>query len=89
MNLAEVIISSIPQLIFCLIFILKPRWVANLLGYIYWQMGKFTALGKSEDTKKYFFSERTYWFRLLGYIVLILWIVSVYINISNLDRIGS
>jgi len=89
MILIEVIMISILQLLFCLLFILKPKWVANILGYIYWQMGKFTALGKSEDTKKYFFSERTYWFRLFGYIVLIIWIVSVYINISNLNRIGS
>ena len=38
-------------------------------------MSKFTALGKTEESKKYFFAKKPFWFRILGFIFLIFFIV--------------
>lgn len=48
---------------------------ANLAGNIYWRMSKFTALGKTEESKKYFFAKKTIWFRALGFTLLLLFVL--------------
>jgi|GEM_PF-6365249 len=62
----------------------KPLAVAKLLGGIYWRMGKFTALGKSDETKKYFYSQNPFWFRVLGFLIAGLLIVSGFAQLSKL-----
>lgn len=49
--------------------IFKPMTVAKFLGGVYWRGSKFTALGKSEETKKYFYSKNPFWFRFLGFLL--------------------
>ncbi|KQC06420.1 MAG: hypothetical protein APR62_07885 [Smithella sp. SDB] len=59
-------------IIVSLFLVFKPRPFMKFMGDIYWHMFKYTALGKSEETKKYVFGENTYWFRTLGIIMLIM-----------------
>jgi len=64
--------------------IFTPLTVAKFLGGIYWRMGKFTALGKSDETKKYFYSQNPFWFRVLGFLMAGLFIASVFAQFSIL-----
>ena len=62
------------------ILIFKPLAVAKILGDAYWHSGKLTALGKSDETKKYFYSQNPFWFRVLGFLLAVLSIYSVFIR---------
>ena len=80
------LIPLIPVTVFIVcaaLLVFKPEPFMKLFGNIYWHMGKYTALGKSENTKKYFFSENTFWFRALGVIMLIVALVSVLTQTSK------
>ena len=55
-----------------LLLILRPIPLMKFIGTIYWHLGKATALGKSEETKKFFIGENPFWPRVLGTIMLIL-----------------
>ena len=51
------LIPLIPVTVFIVcaaLLVFKPEPFMKLFGNIYWHMGKYTALGKSENTKKYF-----------------------------------
>ena len=71
----EIIPETIVALTFSAMLILRPMACARFVGNIYWHMSKFTALGKTEESKKYFFAEKPFWFRILGFILLIFFIV--------------
>jgi len=70
------ILVTIPGLVLGVFLILKPIAVADLIGRAYWKMSKFTSLGKSEKTRKYFFGNNPYWFRIFGGIITLLWFIS-------------
>ena len=55
----EIILESTLALTFSAMLILRPMACARFVGNIYWHMSKFTALGKTEESKKYFFCEET------------------------------
>jgi hypothetical protein len=50
--------------------IFKPMKVSKFLGGIYWHGSKFTAIGQSEETKQYFYSQNPFWFRVLGILLV-------------------
>ena len=76
---------QITLFITCAVFLIfKPKPFLKFIGNIYWHMGKFTALGKSDNTKKYFIGENTFWFRALGVILLVSGIASLLANIEAL-----
>ncbi len=64
--------------IVCYMLIFKPITVAKFLGGIYWRMGKFTALGKTEQTKKYFYAQNPFWFRAFGFLLFGLLLLSLF-----------
>jgi len=66
-----------------LLLIFKPKPIIKFIGNIYWYMGRFTAIGKSEKTKKYFIGENTFWFRTFGIIMLMIAIVSLFVQINE------
>ena len=51
---------------------LWPQPIARLIGAAYWNMARFTALGKTEDTRRLFFAKKHFWFRVLGVFFVIL-----------------
>ena len=81
----DLMLGVIFQLIVCYMLIFKPLTVAKLLGSIYWRMRKFTALGDSDENKKYFFTENPWWFRVLGILLAGLLIVSIYVQLAKLQ----
>jgi hypothetical protein len=84
-SMIDLMLGVIFQLIVCYMLIFKPLIVAKLLGGIYWRMRKLTALGGSDENKKYFFTESPRWFRVLGILLAGLLIVSVYAQLAKLQ----
>jgi hypothetical protein len=78
------ILGPIFLLIVSYMLIFKPMSVAKFLGGVYWRAGKFTALGKSDETKKYFYAQNPFWFRFLGFLIVGLLIVSFFAQLSKL-----
>ncbi|MFH2044483.1 MAG: hypothetical protein ABIK92_04990 [Pseudomonadota bacterium] len=70
-------------ILFAALLTFKPKPVIKIIGIVYWNIGKFTALGKSENTKKYFIGKNTFWFRALGVMMLIIGIISLLAQISE------
>jgi len=77
------ILNVVFAFIISFFLIFKPIPFMKFIGTVYWHLGRFTALGKSEETKKYFIGKNTFWFRLLGIIMLILICISVLARISE------
>ena len=71
-----ILIATFPSII-CYLLIFKPMTVSKYLGEVYWRMGKITALGKSDETRKYFFSKNPFWFRVLGFVMVGVMVLSV------------
>lgn len=80
----EIILSLIAPTVFCCVLIFKPISVAKFMGAIYWRMGRFTALGHREKTKKYFYTENPFWFRTLGVVIGALVLFSAIIRIAEI-----
>lgn len=76
-TLIGIILSVTFPSIICYMLIFKPMTVSKYLGEIYWRMGKITALGKSDETRKYFFTENPFWFRALGFVMVGVIVLSV------------
>ena len=55
-----------------LALIFQPKPFLKVVGNAYWHLAKFTAFGKTEETKKYFYTENTVLLRILGFFVLFL-----------------
>jgi len=79
----EIVLNSIPILIFCGLLIFKPLGCAEFIGRLYWHMGRYTALGKTEETKKYFIAKNPFWFRTFGIVILSLFLISFIMKIGN------
>ena len=70
-------------IVISLFLIFKPNPFIKFIGNIYWHMGKFTALGKSEETKKYFIGKNTFWFRTWGVIMLMIVCLSIVARLAE------
>jgi len=64
--------------------IFRPMKCANFIGNIYWHMSRYTALGKNEETKRFFFAKTPFWFRTLGIIFAVLYAVHLVVRIKEL-----
>ena len=83
MEILATILRTLPGVVIGLILIINPLPILNTVGKIYWHLGKYTALGKSEKTKKYFIVENPFWGRVFGSIILILTGISVFMVIGD------
>ena len=83
MEIIATILRTLPGVVIGLILIINPIPILNTVGKIYWHLGKYTALDKSEKTKKYFIVENPFWGRVFGSIILILTGISVFVVIGD------
>ncbi len=73
--------------------ILRPLVAAKLIGALFWKMSKFTSMPPTEKTRKFFFAENPFLFRVFGVIWLavavlgfrgnLIHVPSVEVNIRN------
>ena len=83
MNILIEILQTLPVVAISLFLILKPLPFMNFIGNIYWQLAKFTAIGKSKETKKYFIGENPFWFKIIGTVMLIISCFSILARIGE------
>ena len=73
--MAETLIRLLPPILGCVLgvtLIVKPKPFAYIIGTFYWHLARFTPIGKTEETKKYFLSENTILFRIIGLILFLI-----------------
>lgn len=76
----ELILKYIPPVLGCLTGLalcFKPKPFLKVIGTAYWNLAKFTAIGKTEESKKYFYTENTLFLKLLGVIMFFIGIAGI------------
>jgi len=77
------ILLTLPAIAISLLLIFKPVPFMNFIGNFYWHLGRFTAIGKSNETKRFFIGENTFWFKVLCTIMFIISCLSILARIGE------
>ena len=78
----QIIIGSIVWIIVAVSLLLKPMVCAKVLGTIFWNFGRPFSIGRTEESKRYYFAKGSFWFRLLGGVLLVFFIINLVLNLS-------
>lgn len=52
-----------------LALIIKPKPFLKTIGTVYWHLARFNAIGKTEETKKFFYTENKILLKILGMVM--------------------